>query len=190
MATRYPFVLVIFVLVAGTAFHGEPSVRIVDLDPVLQQALVRDATACSADSSGVAIGEHNQLLESPVVTQEIRAAGREAGVIATPRDGCHCRNENCSTFVYLRSGDSYKLAFADTFASLRPMKAGKHGLPSLSGKFQVTNLQEETTIFDWNGTAYQRSLCATVTQHNNQRIPTISQHPCTASVRLAPTHAK
>ena len=106
---------------------------------------------------------------APVTTQEILAAGREAGVIAAPHDSCHCINENCSTFVYLRSDGDYKLALHDTFASLHPMKVAMHGLPSLSGKYQVNPNQEETTVFNWNGQHYEPGLCATVTGATTRR---------------------
>lgn len=172
MKARYRFLLFLFLV--GTAFSGEPSGRIADLQPELKQALVRDdACVRSADQ-----GEASEELRSPVNTQEILTAGHEAGVIAAPQDDCHCRNGNCSTFVYLKSGDDYKLALEDRFASLHPMKVVKHGLPSLSGKFQVNPVQEETTIYDWSGTDYEPSLCATVTQRKNQPLPSISRHPC------------
>lgn len=172
MRTRFLFFLSVFV--AGTAFSGEPSGRIVDLQPELKQALVRD-DSCVKTADRV---QDTQELQSPVATQEILSAGREAGVIAAPQDDCHCRNGNCSTFVYLKSGDAYKLVFEHSFASLRPMKVIKHGLPSLSGKFQVNRLQEETTIYDWSGSDYEPSLCATVTEREHQRLPSISKHPC------------
>jgi hypothetical protein len=172
MRARYSFLL--FALMAGTAFSGEPSGRIADLQPELKQALVRDDSCVSSPNRNQA----TQELQSPVMTEEILSSGREAGVIAAPQDDCHCRNGNCSTFVYLRAGETYHLAFEESFASLRPMKVSKHGLPSLSGKFQVTPRQEETTIYDWSGRDYEPSLCATVTQHENRRLPSISQHPC------------
>lgn len=172
MTSRFFFLL--FVFVAGTAFSGEPSGRIVDLQPELKQALVRD-DSCVKTTDRV---QETQELQSPVMTQEIVSAGREAGVIAAPQDDCHCRNGNCSTFVYLKSGDVYTLAFEHRFASLKPMKVVKHGLPSLSGKFQVSPVQEETTIYDWSGSDYEPSLCATVTQREHQRLPSISKHPC------------
>lgn len=172
MKTRYRFL--VFLFVAGTAFSGEPSSRIADLQPELKQALAHDDTCVkSADRT-----QATEELQSPVLTQEILSQGREAGVIAAPQDDCHCRNGNCSTFVYLKSGDAYRLAFEDRFASLRPMKVVKHGLPSLSGKFQVSQMREETTIYDWSGRDYEPSLCATVTLHEHQKLPSISQHSC------------
>jgi hypothetical protein len=63
------------------------------------------------------------------------------------------------------------------------MKIVKHGLPSLSGKFQVSPAEEETTVYDWSGKEYQPSLCATVVQRKNVRLPSISRHPCKDSVK-------
>ncbi len=179
MKARFSFLILLFL--AGGAFCGEPSGRIDDLQPELKQALVRDDTCVrSADDSN-----RSRELQTPVVTEEILTSGHEAGVIAAPQDNCHCRNGNCSTFVYVRSDDQYRLALQESFASLRPMKVVKHGLPSLSGKFQVSDVQEETTIFDWNGKQYEPSLCATVTQRKGQRLPGIAKHPCKAPPRSA-----
>ena len=179
MRCRYPFLAVVL-LSLGSANGGEQYARLSELQPDLQQALVRDAV-CSVKPSGASDGRvESALLDAaaPVTTQEILAAGREAGVIAAPHDSCHCVNENCSTFVYLRSDGDYKLALHDRFASLRPMKVAMHGLPSLSGKYQVNANQEETTVFNWNGQNYEPGLCATVTRRNNQKVPSIATHPC------------
>jgi len=179
MRCRYPFLAVVL-LSLGSANGGEQYARLSELQPDLQQALVRDAV-CSVKPSGASDGRvESALLDAaaPVTTQEILAAGREAGVIAAPHDSCHCVNENCSTFVYLRSDGDYKLALHDRFASLRPMKVAMHGLPSLSGKYQVNANQEETTVFNWNGQNYEPGLCATVTRRNNQKVPSIVTHPC------------
>jgi hypothetical protein len=179
MRCWYPL-LAIVLLSLGSANGGEQYARLSELQPDLQQALVRDAV-CSTKPSGASNGQvESALLDAtaPVTTQEILAAGREAGVIAAPHDSCHCVNENCSTFVYLRSDGDYKLALHDTFSSLRPMKVAMHGLPSLSGKYQVNANQEETTVFNWNGQHYEPGLCATVTRRNNQKVPAIATHPC------------
>ena len=177
MISRYIFLL--FILAAGPTFSGGQSERIADLQPQLQQALAHD-DACVAGSTG---SVSNQAMQSPVETEEIRTGGHDDGIIAAPQDGCDCRKGNCSTFVYLKSGDGYKLALEDRFSSLHPMKIVKHGLPSLSGKFQVNPVQEETTVFDWSGEQYEPSLCATVTQRKNIRLPSIARHPCAKSVR-------
>lgn len=172
-------ILSALLLVIGTsALAGEPANVLADLDPGLQQVLVRDA-ACTRPSAL----PQDDFSRVPVKEEEIRSGGREAGVIVSPQDTCHCEGENCSTFVYIKSGESYTLTLQNRFASLRPMKIVKHGLPSLSGKLQVSPVQEETTVYDWNGQEYQPSLCATVVQRKNQRLPSITQHPCGRAAR-------
>lgn len=183
MKSKYSFFFLMLVM-AGTKLGGQQSARVADLDPGLQQALAHDA-ACEKTTGASADDKSSPLPDSPVVTEDIRAGGREAGVIAAPQDACHCNNANCKTYVYLKSGDSYRLALEETFASLRPMKIIKHGMPSLSGKFQVNDMQEETTVFDWNGQAYEPSLCATVTRFKNQKLPRIVKHECRAQSRKA-----
>jgi hypothetical protein len=183
MTCRYPFLAILLISLVS-AKGGEQYARVSELQPELKQALVRDAV-CSAKSGDTGAQardeeESKTLLETPVSTQEILASGREAGVIAAPHDQCHCANENCSTFVYLKTDNTYKLALRATFASLRPMKGTMHGLPSLSGKYQVNANQEETTVFNWNGHQYEPGLCATVTRRNNQKVPAIATHPCKA----------
>lgn len=172
MRIRYSFLL--FVLFGGMAFSGEPSGRVANLQPELKQALTHDDACFKASPSNVP----DQAMETPVDTQQILSGGREAGIIAAPQDDCDCRNGNCSTFVYLKSGDSYTLAMQHHFSSLKPMKIVKHGLPSLSAKFQVSPAEEETTVYDWSGKEYEPSLCATVVQRKNVRLPSISRHPC------------
>lgn len=161
-----------FILFAAVASAGDDPAVLGNLQPELQQVLIHDA-ACSKPAS-----DSENLMSVPVKTEEIRVGGHEAGVIASPQDACHCENQNCATYVYLRSGDTYKLALENSFASLRPMKIIKHGLPSLSGKLQVNNAQEETTVFDWAGHSYEPSLCATITLRKNQRLPSIEHHAC------------
>lgn len=172
MTARYFFFLLLSA--ACTAFSGERSGPVADLQPELKQALVRDDSCVNTANQSKPTGQ----LQSPVITQEILAAGRGAIVIARPQDECHCSNGNCSTFVYIRSGGDYKLALEESFASLHPMKVIKHGLPSLSGRFQVSQVRQETTIYDWTGSDYQPSLCATVTQQGHGHLPMISRHPC------------
>ena len=174
----FPFLAAI-ILLASVASAGDDPAVLSNLQPELQQALLHDA-ACSKPAN-----DSENLMSVPVKTEEIRIAGREAGVIASPQDACHCEHQNCATYVYLRSGDAYKLALENAFASLRPMKIVKHGLPSLSGKLQVSDSQEETTIYDWNGIAYEPSLCATVTQRKNSRLPAIAQPACGRATRLS-----
>ena len=178
MRTLHFFVAIIFLAAAASA--GDDPAALSNLQPELQQALLHDA-ACSKPTAS----DSENLMTVPVKTEEIRVGGREAGVIASPQDACHCESQNCATYVYLRSGDSYKLALENSFASLRPMKIIKHGLPSLSGKLQVSDSQEETTVYDWDGHDYEPSLCATVTQRKNSRLPSIAQHACGRGARLS-----
>jgi hypothetical protein len=187
------------VFFAAVAFTAQQPATAPELQPELKQALAHDdacfkpGNAASSDQvlSGSVTTEPTaagqivteQVVTEQVVTEQIRVGGREAGIIAAPQDACGCANGNCSTFVYLKSGDNYKLALQDRFSSLKPMKIVKHGMPSLSGKFQVSAGQEETTVFDWSGRQYQPSLCATVTQRKNVRLPSISRHPCKEAAR-------
>jgi hypothetical protein len=177
---RTLYFIAAIILLASAASAGDDPTVLGSLQPELQQALLHDA-ACSRPAAT----NSENLMAVPVKTEEIRVGGREAGVIASPQDACHCENQNCATYVYLRSGDSYKLALENSFASLRPMKIIKHGLPSLSGKLQVSDSQEETTVYDWDGRAYEPSLCATVTLRKNSRLPSIAQHSCGRSTRLS-----
>lgn len=170
------FLALIFLL-ASAANGGEQSNIVAKLDPGLQQALLHDA-ACGATPASSSPSDDAQLLQAPVRMEEIVAAGREAGVIAAPLDTCHCEGDNCKTYVYLKSGEAYRLTLENRFASLHPMKIVKHGLPSLSGKLQVSEAQEETTVYDWDGKQYLPSLCATVTRRKNQRLPVIARHAC------------
>lgn len=179
MMKALSFCSAIFMLIIAAGAHaGEQLSVVANLEPNLQQVILHDGACVRPSAAAV-----ENLLQAPVKTEEIRAAGREAGVIASPQDTCHCEGENCATFVYLKSGDSYRLALESKLASLHPMKIVKHGLPSLSGKVQVSPVQEETTVYDWNGQEYQPSLCATVMQRKNQRLPSISQHPCGRSTK-------
>jgi hypothetical protein len=172
MKAHHIFALIL--LLTSAAIGGEQSNTLGKLEPGLQQALLHDAACGTASSSP----DETQLLQVPVRMEEIVAAGREAGVIAAPLDACHCDGDNCKTYVYLKSGEGYRLTMENKFASLHPMKIAKHGLPSLSGKLQISQLQEETTVYDWDGTRYQPSLCATVTRHKNQKLPVIARHAC------------
>jgi hypothetical protein len=171
---KAPYISALILLLASAAIGGEQSNIMAKLEPGLQQALLHDAACRTASSSS----DQAQLLQVPVRMEEIVAAGRDAGVIAAPLDACHCDGDNCKTYVYLRSSEGYLLTMQDKFASLHPMKVAKHGLPSLSGKLQVSQVTEETTVYDWDGKRYRPSLCATVTRHKNQKLPVIARHAC------------
>jgi hypothetical protein len=168
------YLITALVFLSGSAtLGGQQSSSMANLDPALQQALLHDA-ACHAAPAA----DGTQLLRVPVKTEEIRVRGREAGVIAAPQDACHCEGENCATYVYLKSGDDYTLALENKFASLHPMNGAMHGLPSLSGKLEVNDSQEETTVYNWDGKEYKASLCATVSRVKNRKLPVIKRHPC------------
>lgn len=152
---------------------------VADLPAALQEALLGDS-ACEKTADALTQNEaQSQFMQTPVVTQAIHGAARaEVGVIAAMQGGCHCRESNCATFVYLKSGPGYKLAFSGVFASLHPMKVFKRGLPSLTGKLQLNESKSETTVYDWTGSEYQPSLCATLTQGKGQTRPAIVRHEC------------
>ena len=95
-------------------------------------------------------------------TLPIRSSGRDVGTIVEVQGACHCQNANCDALVYLRSGEGYKLALREKYASLHPMKIVKQGMPSLTGQFAINSLKMETTVYDWDGKVYKPSLCATV----------------------------
>jgi len=138
--------------------------------PDLKVSALRDA-ACAMP--GVAQDNEPSLAAVP-----IRAGGRELGTIVEVQGACHCQSNNCDTLVYLRNGQGYRLALHEKYASLHPMKIVKRGMPSLTGKFEVSSLRMETTVYDWDGKDYRPSLCATVTK--GKRVPTIARHPCKA----------
>jgi hypothetical protein len=171
---KLPCLLLLLMMLAATVFTAQQSGSMADLQPELKQALSHDDT-CFKSDDGMSSG---QALAATVATEPILVGGRQAGIIAAPQDACDCANGNCSTFVYLKSADGYKLALEERLSSLKPMKIVKHGMPSLSGKLQLSAGQEETTVFDWSGRQYQPSLCATVTQRKNVRLPSIVRHPC------------
>jgi hypothetical protein len=106
----------------------------------------------------------------------IRVGGRQPGTIVQVQGSCHCQGNNCDTLVYLRSGDQYRLALKEKYASLHPMKIVKQGMPSLTGEFKVDAARMETTVYDWNGKEYKPSLCATIIK--GIKLPRITRHAC------------
>jgi hypothetical protein len=169
--------VILLSLLATSAMSQNGTATIADLPPELQEALKRDfacETAASATSP-----EPDQLLQDPIVTQEIRgAAGAEVGMIVAQQGACHCREANCATYVYLKDGPGYRLAFSHIFSSLHPMKVFKRGYPSLTGKMRLDESRAETTVYDWTGSDYQPSLCATITRVKGQKRPAIVKHEC------------
>jgi hypothetical protein len=139
MKAQYPLLLlVLFTAAAFTAQQSSPTAELQpELQPELQQALAHDdacfkpASAAASDQALAGSVSTDPVATEPnvseqVVTEQIRVGGREAGIIAAPQDACDCANGNCSTFVYLKSGDSYKLSLHDRFSSLkrRPCSTG------------------------------------------------------------------
>jgi len=140
------------------------------VSPDLKAAALKDA-ACTA--AGDASPSDPTLEALP-----IRSGGRDVGTIIEVQGACHCQNTNCDALVYLKSGEGYKLALHEKYASLHPMKIVKQGMPSLTGQFEINPLKMETTVYDWDGKAYKPSLCATVIK--GKRVPSITRHPCKA----------
>lgn len=158
-------------------------VKAADLEPELREALARDAACDKAGGSAATSAAPVQAGESEFNTQTFHGAGgRLTGVIAVPTGGCQCQQGNCTTLVYVKSGPSYTLVLKEKLATLRTMRVYKNGLPSLTGKFQVSPARAETKVFDWNGNRYQATLCATVTQTSNPRRPAIVKHECAKPV--------
>jgi hypothetical protein len=141
------------------------------LSPELKEAVTRDAVCIpSADAKD----------SEPMLTDiPIHSGGRDAGTIVAVQGGCHCQGPNCDSLVYLRSGQGYRLALHEKYASLHPMKIVKLGMPSLTGQFEISDVKMETTVYDWDGKDYRPSLCATVIKGG--RVPRITQHPCKAA---------
>jgi hypothetical protein len=174
--------LLSFILLAIVATCPAQASKVADLEPGLQEALVRDAAACRKNHDAAATdADRAQLLQSAANVQTIHSAartGRIDGVIVTLEGGCGCQGTNCPAFVYLKSDDGYRLGLQSQLSSLKLMKGFAHGMPALSGKFTVSDTQEETTIYNWDGSEYLASMCATVTQVKGRKIPTIAQHDC------------
>lgn len=142
--------------------------------PDLKEAALRDAACANA-------GEAQAAETATMSAVAIRGGGRQVGTIIVVQGACHCQNTNCDTLVYLQDGDGYRLALRERYASLHPTKVVKLGMPSLTGKLEVSAEKTETTVYDWNGKEYRPSLCATVIKR--ARIPSISRHPCKAPPR-------
>jgi hypothetical protein len=143
------------------------------LSPDLKAAALKDA-ACTANGDA-------SPTDPTLETLPIRSGGRDVGTIVEVQGACHCQSTNCDALVYLRSGEGYKLALHEKYASLHPMKIVKEGMPSLTGQFEVNSLKMETTVYDWDGKVYKPSLCATVIK--GKKVPSITRHPCKALSR-------
>jgi len=165
--------LVMFLILMTSAIGRSANGTIADLPAQLRDSLLRDAACNDAPDADTA---RARLLESQVDIQEIH--GSPGGLIASPQGSCACAGSTCSTYVYRKDGQSYRLGFKGEFTSLHPMKIYKRGMPSLTAKLQINETLAETTVYDWSGQNYEASLCATVTQGRNQRLPSIARHEC------------
>jgi hypothetical protein len=157
----------ILIAAAGRVF----AIQEADVPSALKDAALHDA-ACTTAADGQN-PDSTSLGAAP-----IRLSGRDLGTIVTVHGACHCHGTNCDTLVYLHSGEGYRLALHEKYASLHPMKIVKRGMPSLTGQFELSSATMETTVYDWDGKDYHPSLCATVMKHG--RVPTIARHPCRA----------
>jgi len=145
------------------------------LSPDLKAAALKDA-ACAA--AGDASTVNTSIGDPTLEALPIRSAGRDVGTIVEVQGACHCQNMNCDALVYLKNGEGYKLALHEKYASLHPMKIVKQGMPSLTGQYEISTLNMETTVYDWDGKAYKPSLCATVIK--GKKVPSITRHSCKA----------
>ena len=174
-------ILLLMLVGAGTCFAQSPSAKAPDLDGELSAMLARDSvcelkgTTAGADR---AEAPQAQLAQPAAGVQTLHnSGGRNVGIIATVEDACHCSRGNCATYVYLKSGQNYRLALKENLASLHPLKGFKQSMPALSGKRLVSDSEAETIIYEWSGGEYQPGICATVVQASGGR-PVITKHPC------------
>ena len=174
--------LIFFVTVVGTAacLAQSPSSKPPDLDAELSAMLARDSvcelkgTAAGADQKPAGAPRSAQ---APTIQTLRNSGGRNVGIIETVEDACHCSRGNCATYVYLKTGQTYRLALKENLASLHPLKGFKQSMPALSGKLQVSDSEAETIIYEWSGGEYQPGICATVAQESGGH-PVITKHAC------------
>ncbi|MFZ0958475.1 MAG: hypothetical protein WAN60_19190 [Candidatus Sulfotelmatobacter sp.] len=166
--------LILLLTVAGAGACSAQSSKALDLDPGLTAMLARDS-ACEA--KGTVVGQ-TQAAQAPSDIQALHnSSGRNVGIIATVEDACHCSHGNCAHYVYVKSGQTYRLALKQNLALLRPLKGFKQSMPALSGKMQVSDSAAETIIYEWSGGEYQPGICATVVQESGGH-PLITKHAC------------
>jgi hypothetical protein len=171
-------ILAMSILLSSTLCKAAPG-TVADLQPELRDVLLRDAVCGATPDAATGEADRARLLESAVTTRDIRsAAGADLGVIVSFSDACHCRQASCRTYVYLKAGPGFTLAFSGVFTSLHPVRVYKRGYPSLSGKLEVSASEAESTVYDWNGKAYTPVLCATLTLAAGRKNPGIVHHEC------------
>ena len=159
-------IFLVFIFLSGVLAVGGAQQESLSAD--LKAAALRDAACAKALDT--------QESDATLEALPIRSGGRDVGTIIEVQGACHCQNTNCDALVYLRNGDGYRLALHEKYASLHPMKIVKQGMPSLTGQFAISSLKMETTVYDWDGTTYKPSLCATVVK--GRKVPSITQHRC------------
>jgi hypothetical protein len=176
------FILVLTVVGAAACLAQSPPSKPPDLDAELSAMLARDSVC---EVKGTAAGPdrveapQTQLAQPPASVQALHnSGGRNVGIIATVEDACHCSRGNCATYVYLKTGQTYRLALKENLASLHPLKGFKQSMPALSGKLLVSDSEAETIIYEWSGGEYQPGICATVVQESGGH-PVITKHACT-----------
>jgi hypothetical protein len=174
-------IFVVTVVCVAACFAQSPSAKAPDLDAELSVMLTRDSaceskeTATGADRAEPPQTHSAQPLAS--VQPLKNSSGRNVGIIATVEGACHCSRGNCATYVYLKAGQTYRLALKENLASLHPLKGFKQSMPALSGKVQVSDSEAETIIYEWSGGEYQPGICATVVQEGGSH-PLITKHAC------------
>lgn len=169
-------------MAGGAVLCAAQTVKLADADPELRDALLRDAQCPSSGTgSGAAANDSDRsaLLQTSFTTQTLHGAGGAAvGVIAMPTEGCHCQKENCTAWVYVKSPRGFRLVLRHIFESLRPMKAWNHGMPSITGRYKVSETVYTTSVRDWDGSEYQPTMCATVTQGRDPHRPSVVRQDC------------
>jgi len=166
---------------AATCPAQLPSAKAPDLGAELSAMLARDSvcelkgTATGADEKPA--GAPGSVQSPPTIQTLHNSGGRNVGIIATVEDACHCSRGNCATYVYLKTGQTYRLALKENLAFLHPLRGFKQSMPALSGKLQVSDSEAETIIYEWSGGEYQPGICATVVQKSSGHS-VITKHPC------------
>lgn len=178
---RGAFLLLLMLVGVATCFAQSPLAKGPDLDVELSAMLAHDSVC---ESKGTVAGADQTRAGAPPLAQATpmvqtlhNSSGRNVGIIATVEDACHCSRGNCATYVYLKSGQNYRLALKENLASLHPLKGFRQSMPALSGKLQVNDSKAETIIYEWSGGNYQPGICATVAQESGGH-PVITKHPC------------
>jgi len=190
MRIRSAIAIILFALASALICSAQPG-QISSLEPGLRDALVRDAT-CADKSAPRVADDPSFSLQSHVRVQTFR--GVHPGSIVVLDGACDCWDSgakggsklgNCATYVYLRTGDSYRLALHGVFASLHPLlKSLRYGMPSLTARFDAGDSKAETFIFEWTGKDYKPTLCASIVESTGKRRAAITKHSCANSPAL------